>query len=318
MNKCVQILLLCAVLPLASHAREETLEERKQRIMRKYMREQATVSESELYVPAEQPEEDEAVTASEEYSGIKEAFDRQESSSMPTMPRRPMPMPRQPERSNWVFDDVEMDEESDPYADPFALDKPEKKLDVKKDWSQWNRSEQESSSIYGSGDNRYGSSYGRQQDQSRTSTYRSYLNPGTEDDAEAGSTSLYGSRDSSPYGTRSSGTYSTGRLGQQQESRTYGSSPSSGLLTSPYPQLNSGDESDSQQQGYPSDRTRGYTPSYRTPSYSTTDEQQRSWGSTPSSSSQSEQQQEYQQPSSFQKWKQREKYDPAAKDPFGQ
>lgn len=282
MNKTIQILLLCAVLPLGVQARKETLEERKQRIMRKYMREHAQVSDSELYVPSDQPEEDEKVMASETYGETKDMFERQEGVNMPTMPRRPMPMPRQTERSSWLLDDTELDEESDPYADPFALDKTDKTLDSKRSLSPWDRTQQDSSSLYGSSrDSRYGSSYessyGRRQDTRGTQsrTYHSYLNQGTQDETDADTTSLYGSRETSPYGAQPGSSYSSGALGQQQESRTYGSTPSSGMLT-PYPQLNSGYGSDSRQQGNPADRTRGYTPSYRTPGYTSPQDNNRS------------------------------------------
>lgn len=331
MNTSVQILILCIIIPLCAQAKEETLEQRKQRIVRKYMRERAEVSQSELYVPSDNPVEDEQVIESEKYEGTKDLFERQEtgSATMP-IPRRPaMPAPRKKDNSNWLLDTEESDPASDPYADPFAdpfaLDKT-KRSDARQDQSQWDRSRQESSSsTYGSSsqDSRYPrenstySPYGsRKEAESGTSVYGSSY--GTRDESAYGRSSLYGSRERDASGTSGSRTYSPGVLGQ--DSGTYGSSPETGLLNSPYPTIHSsGQDSsrDSGSQGYGTDRSRSYTPSYRSPYGTSTDRQQggnAAWG-TPSS--QSQQQQDYSQPSSFQKWKDKNKgFDPSSDDAY--
>lgn len=332
MNKSVQILILCALIPLCGQAKEETLEERKQRITRKYMREQAQVSQSELYVPSDRPVEDEKVTESAGYEDTKDLFERQEGGSMPMPARRPMPIPRK-QNSNWLLDTEESDLESDPYgnpyADPFAdpfLKKKDEKTDSRLDRSQWDRNRQDSSSTYGSTseDNRYGrerspySPYGNREETQQSGTSYSGTPYGTQKDAGTSQSSLYGSRESNPYSSQRNRSYSSGALGQQG-SGTYGAAPDTGLLNAAYPQLNSsgsGTSRGSGTQGYGTERSRGYTPSYQSPYGTSSDQQQRGnsmWGTPPSQS----RQQDYSQPSSFQKWKEKNKgFDPGSDDAY--
>ncbi len=120
MKRSVQILLLCALLPQFAFAREETLEERKRRIMRKYMRTSATVAESNLLIPVEELPEDEQLFDSEKFKEPQVEFKRHEMDRT-TMPR-PVPARRalpETEGRNWLLSEEEMDEE-DLYADPFS------------------------------------------------------------------------------------------------------------------------------------------------------------------------------------------------------
>lgn len=249
---------------------------------------------------------------------------------MPQTARRPMPRIRKKASSNWLLDDTEADMESadpyaDPFADPFARDD-SRSSDSRRDWSQWDSSRQDSStSQY---DRRYGREstsdpYGSRGQRSETWSSSRGSAYDSREDTDSGFT-RYGSQDSSSYSTgqspygadRSRSTYSTGTQGMQ-ESRTYGSSPDTGLLTTPYPQLNSsGSSRDSGAQGYGSERSRGYTPSYQSPYGRSSEQQQRSspWGT---SSSQPEQQEEYSQPSPLQKYQDKNKgFNPMRDDDY--
>ncbi len=115
------MLLFVLLFPVVGSAREETLEQRKQRITRKYMRERATISDSDMLVPTDLVE-DERVTDSEDFDQVKVDFERQEAGAMPPPP--PPSARSQPRRTNrnWLLDDAdpEMEDGSDPYADPYA------------------------------------------------------------------------------------------------------------------------------------------------------------------------------------------------------
>lgn len=114
MNKVIQILLIVALFPAVGFTKNETLEERKQRIMRKYLRAHARITQSDMAVPVE-GEEDERVVESERFDELPVEFDRHEGVTAP-----PPPDPRRMARKaevNWLLED---EDENDPYADPFA------------------------------------------------------------------------------------------------------------------------------------------------------------------------------------------------------
>ena len=135
MKRGVQILLLLAgLLPALAGAREETMEERKRRITRKYLRERVTIAYSERVVPEEQLE-DENVLDSEKLKEPQIDLEREGPGQA-----LPPPMPRPPppslvENKNWLLsEDSELE---DPYADPFALK--DSRADAKKPylWPDW-------------------------------------------------------------------------------------------------------------------------------------------------------------------------------------
>jgi hypothetical protein len=122
MTKAIQILLLAAFLfPMFGSAQEETLEERKKRVTRKYLRERMNVSQSEMVVP-EDLTEDVRVLDSEKFKEATVDLQRQAATTPPPppMPRRPMP---EQADSNWLLNDID-NKEVDLYADPFAPSKP--------------------------------------------------------------------------------------------------------------------------------------------------------------------------------------------------
>ncbi|MEA2067874.1 MAG: hypothetical protein U9P12_01625, partial [Verrucomicrobiota bacterium] len=149
MSRAVQILLLAVLLPMVGSAREETLEERKQRITRKYLRERVNVSQSDMVVPGDLPE-DERVLDSERFKEPEMDLQRQQPGAMPLPPPQRRPLPPKKSDSNWLLDSIE-EEETDPYADPFAISKP---TDSKKDYRAMFGGRQDGSSR---SENRFGS-----------------------------------------------------------------------------------------------------------------------------------------------------------------
>jgi hypothetical protein len=301
MRKTVQILLLAALLlPLVGDAREETLEERKTRITRKYLRKRMSVAQSGLYVPSDLPEEDERVLESEKYKELeKDALKKSQETTRPMpLPVRRLPI-REQQDSNWLLDGASEDEMVDLFADPFATTQPD-------DSSSNDRS-------YWSGQ--------RNDDEQSESRYNPYS---SRDQGRSGSSSVWdGRNDQQGYGTYGRQTtgmgtdnkgsaYSGGELGSK---RTYGATPDSGLLLdTPYPQIDSQDpkfyrRSDTEEEKRPG----SYTP-YKSP-YQTRREQQqqKSWSGVDSSTKK----QEYQKPSTVEQWKSRNKaYDPTADDAY--
>ncbi|HEY5621713.1 MAG TPA: hypothetical protein VIR77_03845 [Pontiella sp.] len=117
MKKAIQLVLLCALIPMAGMAREETLEERKKRIMRKYLREAGELSQVDWTVP--DSSEEALVTESEKYQTVDVEFERHEGAMIPPVMARRGPVPSRDEgRSDGALDE---DLPEDPYADPFAV-----------------------------------------------------------------------------------------------------------------------------------------------------------------------------------------------------
>lgn len=114
MKRKVQFLLIVAGLAsLLAVAEEETMEARKQRIKRKYLRERADITYSDEVVPGADAG-DEEVTASEQYmepQGSLEAHDQLMPAPMPAPIHQAPPLA---ENRNWLLiDDAET---TDPYA----------------------------------------------------------------------------------------------------------------------------------------------------------------------------------------------------------
>jgi hypothetical protein len=305
MSKTVQILLLAVLLPMVGNAREETLEERKQRITRKYLRERVNIAQSDMVVPGDLPE-DERVLDSERFKEPEMDFQRQQPGAMPPPPRQRRPMPQKND-SNWLLDTID-EEESDPYADPFAASKSK---DSKKEYGSMFGGRQEGSARsenrFGSpgydpyaSRRRFGSGYGSEADPRATQQGSSfdrtfqdgrYGQPGR--DAQ---TDIHGR----PKGTTAS---SGASLGAQ---RTFGSSPESGLLQTPFPRIDSSETDPTRRPG-----AKGTYSPYKSP-YQTRREQQTQQGAGGQ-----ERQQEYKKPDAYQQWKDRSKaWDPTKDDAY--
>jgi len=325
MNRNVYTLLSAAILSsVLNVAQAETMEERKQRIMRKYMRERQDVLQSDFEVP-NAIEEDARVVDSEGFKELATDFQREESVRRPQMvqPNQPVPVES---RRNWWLETAEMQE--DPFANPFSS-----KTDAEKgsadSWSPWGR--REDSSIYGNayGQQRDGRS-GSQEEDFSVSGGASSQQWNRRGDTYPGSPSVYGRQNESSGAFSVSGMpydgYSARRspasLESDQRSLIYGrqqintrrtdsgwglesggrynSAPSAGLQQSRL--LSPTDTQGWSSQTQPS----GYTP-YRNPYQVQGDEQRRYNGNL------QPQQPQYSRPDNYQKWKDsNEAWDPTS------
>lgn len=297
MNKSVQILILLALIPLAVVAREETLEERKQRITRKYLRDHAKITQSAMMVPSEVLE-DERIADSEKFKTAEVNLEREEAAASPIVPMPPPTRPVQTAEENWLLQGTEDITEFDEYGNPVAAEGADSDF-----WSLWG-TEQETppakeqrasrgfNSPYGSDASSASGGRDAQQD-SRIRTF------GGASPASGTTQDIFGRTQSAP-------AYSSG-FGLQRSTRTYGSDPEEGLLTSPFSrqEYSSRDQSETERSGT-------YQP-YKSPYQQQREERSnRSSWSTPSSESQ-----QYQRSDSYQQWKsQRKEYDPTADDAY--
>jgi hypothetical protein len=289
MNKSVQILILLVLLPLAGVAQEETLEERKQRIVRKYLRERVTISQSEMVVPTDF-QEDERVTDSEKFKTPEVDLARQDASPAQavTPPPQPRPVPRADE--NWLLKGTDETTEFDQYGNPIDAS-----IEGADYWSGWGgtdkeREEKRSSSRrydpYAREDRGAPDSRLQQGPQNRGFGAASF----SEERAD-----LFGNRQTSP--APASG------FSVQRTPRSFGSSPD-GMLMSPFGQNQAPEEEQA-----PEFRT--YQP-YKSP-YQQQREQRSQSPSFPKPSTQ----QEYKRPDSYEQWKSRQKqYDPTSDDAY--
>ncbi len=289
MNKAVQILMLAAMIPFAGNAREETLEERKQRITRKYLRENTKLAQSEMYVPTDVIE-DEQVTGSEQFKEIAPQFERQEAGTRPP-PRPQRPVPVQQTTENWLLADPSLDE--DPYSndlDPYGSSR-----DAESDY--W--------SLFGG---RPGATQPPESSRKRPA-YDPYANRNRNNST----------RDQGIFGSGQAGSGRTGIFGQRQGEalqgnlgnpagigsrarRTYGSSPESGLLDTPFPQRGQAETERSRE-------SQQYVP-HKSPYQ--TDRTQRGQQRGPQTP-----QIEYTKPDAFKQWKDRNKsWDPTGDDAY--
>jgi hypothetical protein len=302
MKRLVYLFIITAFLgPVGGNAEAETMEERKQRIMRKYLRERQTLVQSDLELP--QIEEDERISDSEKFNELDVDLGKERRVPPPQVPMaQPVPMQSQ---QNWLLQEEE-DVDADPYADPFALNKGEERSESAVEWwAEWRSRQEEQAAEKQSGavENFWSGRDSGNYDPGRQPVYgqsgygqTDYSSRYGQDPGETGR-SYYGSSPRSAYGSQprvGSGPYGTTR---------YGSSPSSGMLEWSSPSFGS-DE----------DETRsatGYTP-YKSP-YETRREQRQQ---TQQGYAQPEEQ-EFSRPTPYQKWKDdNQGWDPAADDAY--
>lgn len=315
MKRNVQILLLfaCAV-PLLVRA-EETMEERKRRITRKYLRERMDITYSDEVVPGAQVEADD-VFASEKFKEPEVDLERQEPGTMLPPPMRQQ-APRK-ENRNWLLSEPE--EPNDPYADPFAR-KDSKDETGKSDWmTTWGIERESSPYTDTQREGRYNwrenDSFSGEQSGSYDST-RQEGSFGTRTSFGEGSQSGFPQQWGQPSGSPDGQDFSRGNpfnsifnpnraqstvppktetpgdpsFGSDWQSRTGGYTP----YKSPYQTQR---EQQQEQRG-------GYTP-YKSPYQTQREQQQERWGGY------SEPKQEYQRQDPYQQWK---KKNPAQFDP---
>ncbi|QBG48867.1 hypothetical protein EGM51_16215 [Verrucomicrobia bacterium S94] len=302
MNKFIHILLMLALLPVVVSAREETLEERKQRIVRKYLRENATITQSEIVVPSEM-EEDERLLESEKFRDTKDmSLEREEPLDKPFIPPPPArPVPKAD--VNWLLGDSDEEvTEFDMYGNPIDSASVESEDNL---WS-WDRSGKD-------GTERRRETYSRDGERRAERSVRDYFGRETRVPGD-------GERASSPFQTdsglfgRSRNTYSSG-FGLQGNRRTFGADPEEGLL-SPFPQYRS---SDSSQQyggttGSGTQSRQGHQP-YQSAYEQEREQRRKQWEGL--NQNLEKQEEQFKRPDTYQRWKERNKsYDPLADDAY--
>ncbi|RKX46005.1 MAG: hypothetical protein DRP64_03855 [Verrucomicrobia bacterium] len=315
MKRSVQILLLFACLvPLCINAREETMEERKRRITRKYLRERMDITYSEEMVPGAS-DEDEDVLASEMFKELQVDLERQEPGAAIPPPVRPPAAPLV-ENQHWLLS--EEDEADDPYAvddpfapeDPYAMDDPFAPKESKREPRKTDWGTERNSAPY-SGTQRESRFNRRDQDSARGQQSDSYDSP------EQGIFGPRNPRASSDEGVQpgfpQQDPRSFGSSAGQDPSRrtTFGPTFNQERQQSPFPRA-AGSSTDRSYGLQQQPRTGGYAP-YKSP-YETQREQRRQqWGS-----GYSEPKQEYQRPDTFQQWKKKNepRFDPTSDDAF--
>lgn len=150
MKRNVFVLLTAAVvLSVLNMARAETMAERKQRIMRRYMRERQDIMQSDFGVP-EAVQEDSRIVESEQFKELPLDFKRQQGGVVPPPMARPLPV--QQEERNWWLETPEVEE--DLFADPFSSRNDAGKGSADS-WSPWGKRDDSSA---------YGADYGQPRD----------------------------------------------------------------------------------------------------------------------------------------------------------
>lgn len=306
MKRGVQILLLVTcMLPVLAGAREETMEERKRRITRKYLRERVDITYSDRAVPEAQLE-DETVLDSEKFKEAQVELQRQEpGAAMPPPMRRPTPQPM--ENSNWLL--TEESEQDDPYADPFA--DPFALKDSKDDsrspdlWSNWNAKSDTSP-------------YSGTQRESRFN-WRGDGNPSSSQPSGGyGATrqGIFGSRDTFSGSTRpgypQQNDQSSGSIDALDLSREKSFNPAldQTRLQSPFPiRTDSSRNGSFETEVQPRQGT--YTP-HKSPYEQQREQRKKQWGNY------TEPQQEYRRPDRYQQWKKKSQptFDPMSDDAY--
>ncbi len=304
MKRSVQILLLfaCSV-SLFAGAQEETMEERKRRITRKYLQKRVDLTQGDMVVP-DTAVENEEVLSSEKFKDPQVALQRQEPGA-----RMPAPSPQRPRPSaanrNWLL--AGDPEAEDPYANPFARKETKDEPKKQTDWTTWG-TEREASP--------YTSPYTLAEGESRFN-WRSY------DSKRQGG--LFGSQDTSSEGIQSAfqSQYPArdGRslYGQQRESQTPYSTGGldfsrdktfdSTLIQNPF--LRETTPSTDQSFGFGSRKQPGYTP-YKSPFQTQLDHRKEQWKSYTEPGQKSPKQDPYK------KWKEQnpQQFDPMRDDAF--
>ena len=306
MKRSVQILLLFACLvPLCVNAREETMEERKRRITRKYLRERMDITYSEEVVPGASAE-DEDVLASEKFKEAQVDLERQEPGAAMPPPVRPPPAPLV-ESQHWLLS--EESETDDPYADPFAP-KESKEEAKKTDWTDWGTEERSLSPYTGT----------------RRESRFNWRDQGSSHEQQSGSYDSTRQERFGPHNPRASSVEGVQPGFPQQEPRGFGSpfgrDPSRGKpfgstydrerRQSPFPRA-AGPATDRSYGSGPQrqPRTGGYSP-YKSPYQMQREQRRQQWGGY------SEPKQEYRRQDTFQQWKEKNppRFDPTSDDAF--
>ena len=300
MNRNLHILLAAAILlPALSPAREETKEERKQRITRKYLREHTNILQSDSMVPEEETPEDLEVTDSERFKQSEVDIPRQQPGTMPAPPRpAPRPIPRAADR-NWLLAaDPEL---ADPNADPFSLGNSATTPKTSTDWTAWGTEREAAPETESRFDRRNYNADAQQPVESYDSRRQGLFNPRAPIPF-----SSTGTQQDSPF-TKSSGTsirtpYPSGGLDFSRDNTI-----DQGRLKSPF--TRNTESSTDRSFGSDSSQRNGRIP-YINPFQA--QRNQRQQGSFGGSS------QEYQKPDPFKKWKEQNptKFDPTREDAF--
>ncbi len=306
MKRSVQILLLfaCSV-SLLAEAREETMEERKARITRKYLQKRVEIAQGEMVVPDAAVENEEDVLASEKFKDAQVDLQRQEPGVRMPPPSAPRPRPRAAVNRNWLLADAP-EEEEDPAANPFSLKSTKAKSTKQTDWSAWG-TERDASSPYtitenesrfnwrSSGTSRQGGLFGSQETSTKglQSGFQPQQYPGSE------GSSLFG-RQQQGY----QNPYSTGGLDLSRDKTvdpTFNQNP---FLRTPAQSTDPSSGADTRKQ-------QGYIP-YKSPFQTQRNQQQQQWGGV------TEPTQKYRKQDPFQKWKEQnpQRNDPLQDDAF--
>ena len=326
MKRTVYILILCAgLIPVVAGAREETLEERKKRITRKYLRERAEMTYSEMYVP-EAAVEAEELLDSEKFKQPQVDFQRQEGNSIMPRPPARRPAPRV-ENSNWLLSEEpkQNDPYANPFSDPFARKDSTDKTNTKPDWASWGnerdltpyeKTQRGSNDPYG----RYGATPANLQPEGYGSTQQGFFNSQDPRSRSAGTQSSGFQQGDSVWRSRS-------LFGQQQQEgvnpnsmdaldlsrdRTFNSTQAENRLSSPFSretQSQSGTSAFGSRTQSGSGRYTPYKSSFQT-DYEQRQQQQSGYGEAV--------QPQYQKQNTFQQWKERNpvRYDPTADDAY--
>ncbi|MDF7808914.1 hypothetical protein P4E94_15820 [Pontiellaceae bacterium B12219] len=298
MIKTIQLLLLCALFPTIGNAREETREERKARIVRKYLREKMTITQSDLVVPTDLPE-DEQITDSEKFREQDGSILRQEEGTATPLPAPPRPQPVPRVNSNWLLSDVEdgsdgFSESSDPYG---AVS------DGAADWSSWENKTRTETMVDSSRRDSRNDSYISEDSRRVIPEQRAASIFGRRPDSTYSGSSFSSRTDSFNPAPERSTFYNSSLNLQGNQANAYGSDPSQGMLSTPFPQLNG--SSSSERRTAPS----GYQP-YQSP-YAQ-ERERRQQGIIPQTSSQ-----EFSRPDAYDQWKGRNKsWDPTKDDAY--
>jgi hypothetical protein len=304
MKHSVQTLLLAAcVVALDFSVQAETMEERKQRIMRKYLRERTTITQGGAMVPQEYAE-DEMLAASDKFKQAEVDLQRQEPGVAPPPPPPRRPPPRTEDR-NWLL--AEDPELEDPYADPFAFNTEKDESGKKADWTTW-ETERESSTYRGiQRETRFGGRRGAPAVEQPASIYESMRQgfSGMRDPRAAADEGMQ--QGFTQPGSRSP--YTAGGLDLSQD-KTYNSTFNQSRLQSPFPRA--GEEREERSFGSGAQQRRdGYTP-YKSPYQTQRDQRSQQWGGY------REPQQEFRKQDPFQTWKDKNptRFDPTRDDAF--
>ena len=282
--------------------------ERRQRIMRKYLRERSNISQSEIEVPFARPE-DFGLAESEQFKESQVSLQRNEGGTP-----MPLPPPRRPRPTagnrNWLL-------AVDPVPDDADSEKTPKK---QKDWSSWGMDREQSP--YGG--TQHNGFYDRRNQEAPFAKSSGYGSRPEGLFNSRGYTPFSSGRDSSGFQRQESipgGGFSSLFDRKQDESsgsslgaldlsrdRIYSPALNQGSLQSPFQRKSTPSADRSFDSG---SRGQGYTP-YKSPYETQREKQQQPWGG------QTRQGAEYKKVDAYQEWKKKNpvRYDPTGDDAF--